>query len=434
MLSEKQKYGLEKFKNGSNIFITGPGGSGKTFFIKQILLSSNPRTTQICALTGCATILLQAENEKASTIHSWSGVGIGKGEWNDILKKIKKNREVKNRWLETSVLIVDEISMMSAELLELLNYVAQNLRKSEQVFGGIQIVFSGDFFQLPPFNNEKFCFESPLWKKLFHQDCCIEFDQIFRQSDNRFQDILNEIRVGKLSPSSEVILRKHLHRKVENQNVLTKIFPLRKKVDDINNFFYSKIKEKEKIYKLYQDTSARHYISSNLSIPPQKLEKISNVVIQKEIAKLIKDNGCSTTLSLKKGCPVMCLVNLNVENGICNGSQGIVTNTDFNGPTVRFLNGISLKIPLQFYQSKEHPSIVIGQYPLALSWAMTIHKVQGATLDAAEMDIGSGVFTYGQSYVALSRLRSLEGLYLKAFSRETIKAHPKVVEFYKQFS
>ena len=130
----------------------------------------------------------------------------------------------------------------------------------------------------------------------------------------------------------------------------------------------------------------------------------------------------------------MCLVNLNVENGICNGSQGIVTNTDFNGPTVRFLNGISLKIPLQFYQSKEHPSIVIGQYPLALSWAMTIHKVQGATLDAAEMDIGSGVFTYGQSYVALSRLRSLEGLYLKAFSRETIKAHPKVVEFYKQFS
>ena len=94
-----------------------------------------------------------------------------------------------------------------------------------------------------------------------------------------------------------------MHRKVENQNVLTKIFPLRKKVDDINNFFYSKIKEKEKIYKLYQDTSARHYISSNLPIPPQKLEKISNVVIQKEIAKLIKDNGCSTTLSLKKGCP-----------------------------------------------------------------------------------------------------------------------------------
>jgi ATP-dependent DNA helicase PIF1 len=434
MLSIKQEYGIEKFKNGSNIFITGPGGSGKTFFIKKILQLSHSDKIQICALTGCATILLQAENEKASTIHSWSGVGIGKGEWKDILKKIKKNREIKNRWLETSILVIDEISMMSGELLELLNYVAQNLRKSEKIFGGIQVVFSGDFFQLPPFNNEKFCFESPLWKKLFHPDCCIEFDQIFRQSDNHFQNILNEIRIGKLSASSETILRKHLHRRVQNQNVLTKIFPLRKKVDDINNFFYSKIKEEEQTYTLYQDTTSKHYVSSNLPIPSHKLETINKGTIQKEVAKLIKDNACSPLLSLKKDCPVMCLVNLDVENGICNGSQGIVIRTDPDGPTVRFLNGLTLKIPLQFYQSKEYPSIVIGQYPLVLSWAMTIHKVQGATLDAAEMDIGSGIFTYGQSYVALSRLRSLEGLYLKAFSRETIKAHPKVVEFYKQFS
>ena len=126
----------------------------------------------------------------------------------------------------------------------------------------------------------------------------------------------------------------------------------------------------------------------------------------------------------------MCTFNIDLENGICNGSQGVILNFNGKNPTVKFSNGIEMAVPYQYYQNEEYPTLVVGQIPLCLAWAMTIHKIQGATLDIAEMDLGKSIFEYGQSYVALSRIRTLNGLYLSEFYPHRIKANPLVKEFY----
>jgi ATP-dependent DNA helicase PIF1 len=154
-----------------------------------------------------------------------------------------------------------------------------------------------------------------------------------------------------------------------------------------------------------------------------------------EIENLKNNTPCEKILKLKKGSNVLCCANLDLDSGICNGSQGIVTRIEELGEAtiieVRFANGITRVIEPHWWQSEEYPCIAIKQYPLLLSWAMTIHKIQGATLDMAEIDIGSSIFEYGQTYVALSRIKSLNGLYLSDFNPNKIKPNPKVINFYK---
>jgi ATP-dependent exoDNAse (exonuclease V) alpha subunit len=154
-----------------------------------------------------------------------------------------------------------------------------------------------------------------------------------------------------------------------------------------------------------------------------------------EIDNLLGNMPCTKSFSLKKGATVMCTYNLDVDNGICNGSQGIVIDiVQRNGmwsPLVKFHNGLTLFMERQYWQSDEFPTIAVGQIPLCLAWAMTIHKIQGATLAFAEMDLGNTIFENGQIYVALSRIQSLEGLYLSAFHAHKIRANAKVIEFYK---
>lgn len=434
--SNEQEIAYEKFKQGKNIFITGPGGCGKTFFIQTIFKKEQEnKTINVCALTGCAAVLLDCQ---ATTIHSWSGIGIGKDDKEQILKRIAKKSDVRQRWKQVDVLIVDEVSMMSMTILELLDYIARNVRKSYRPFGGIQIIFSGDFYQLPPMNDDAFCFQSPLWNDLFSKECCIEFKQIFRQKDQDFRSVLNEIREGNLSANSEKILENFLNNTSLSNSELTKLFPLKYKVEKINEICYKDLKEEEVEYPLQVKTNEIRYIHSFQYIPLKKQKTPTKKQQEIEIDKLIKENGCSPMIRLKKGSLVMCLANLNVEAGICNGSQGIITGFNKQGPIVKFKNNgsvdIEMTVPLQQYQSKTFPSIVISQYPLCHAWAMTIHKIQGTTLDSAEIDIGNEIFTYGQSYVALSRLKSFDGLHLKAFSKKNIIAHPKVKEFYNSLA
>jgi ATP-dependent DNA helicase PIF1 len=151
---------------------------------------------------------------------------------------------------------------------------------------------------------------------------------------------------------------------------------------------------------------------------------------------LQSNSPCVPILQLKKGAVVMCTVNLDMEHGICNGSQGIVVDilTPSNGPpipVVKFSNGLVRQIQVHHWQSDEFPTIAIGQIPLCLAWALTIHKIQGATLTLAEMDLGSSIFECGQTYVALSRIKSLDGLYLSSFHPQKIRAHSKVMRFYQ---
>jgi ATP-dependent DNA helicase PIF1 len=328
--------------------------------------------------------------------------------------------------------------MMSVKILELLDFIGKNIRGNEKPFGGIQLLFSGDFYQLPPIENDSFCFESPLWNKIFKKENQIEFKTIFRQKDDTFQNILNEIRVGTLTKENEIILKRYLNRNHKEVKP-AKLYPLRYKVDNMNNTLYNNLESKEYIYPMIKNINTKKYLHNNTAIPSSILEKcnrLSKEQIEKEIQNLMITNQIMDELKIKEGSIIMCTSNLDVENGICNGSQGVVEDCSatLEGPTVRFYNGKKIKLNLHYIQSDDYPIISIGYYPICYAWAMTIHKIQGTTLDCAEIDIGNNVFTYGQSYVALSRLKSLDGLYLKEISKEKITVHPKVKEFYSNLT
>ena len=172
--SKEQQIAYDKYIAGNNIFITGPGGTGKTALIRHIQKdASNKRINiQVCALTGCAAVLLEC---KAKTIHSWAGIGLGNGTIENIINKIIKNKYIKVRWTEIDILIIDEVSMMSQKIFEMLDIIGKVVRRNQKPFGGIQIIFSGDFYQLPPVGSKddletiKFCFESPLWFETFNK-------------------------------------------------------------------------------------------------------------------------------------------------------------------------------------------------------------------------------------------------------------------------
>ena len=433
---EQQKVYNLWSKGRENIFISGPGGCGKTRLIQYIYEKNkilSDKKLQVCAMTGCASVLL---NCNAVTIHSWSGIRLGKDEPEEILARIEKSYLLKQRWKKTQSLIIDEISMMSVKILELLDFIGRNIRKNEKPFGGIQLLFSGDFYQLPPIEDDGFCFESPLWNKIFKKENQIEFKSIFRQKDDIFQNILNEIRVGSLTKDNEIILKRYLNRNPTEVKP-AKLYPLRYKVDKMNNSLYNDLDTKEFIYPLVKNLNTRKYLHNNTNIPTSILEKCNRLTkeqIEKEIENLMITNQIVDELKIKKGSIIMCSSNLDVENGICNGSQGVIEECDLDGPTVKFYNEKRMKLDLHYIQSDNYPTISIGYFPICFAWAMTIHKIQGTTLDCAEIDIGDNVFTYGQSYVALSRLKSLDGLYLKQISKEKISVHPKVKEFYSNLT
>ena len=210
--NDRQLSAFNKYIAGENVFITGPGGSGKSYFIQQLYKHAcdNHKRIQITAMTGCAAILLESA---AKTLHSWANIGLATGDPEEISNKIRKSILKRANWTNTEILVVDEVSMMSQKILELLDLIGKKTRRNQKPFGGIQVIFSGDFYQLPPVGSNddqaasNFCFESPLWNTIFPIQNQIELEFIFRQEDEIFKKILNEIRHGKLFKSSLTILQ-----------------------------------------------------------------------------------------------------------------------------------------------------------------------------------------------------------------------------------
>jgi ATP-dependent DNA helicase PIF1 len=446
-LSLEQKYALQKFKRGENLFITGPGGTGKTTLIRYLINSAkeDKKNVQVCALTGCAAVLL---NCGARTIHSWSGIRLGRGEPKQLIDTIIRKKRLLKNWRSVKVLIIDEVSMMSKKIFNLLNEIGKRARLSKLPFGGIQIIFTGDFFQLPPVGNnmedpgsENFCFESDSWLEVFKKENHIELTTIFRQSDLDYINILNEIRKGKLSEKNIKILENYVGRGYVNtdntQFIPTKIFPTRVKADYVNNMMFKKLDEDEYHFEFLLKTDCKTMLDSGELFTEEQLlkcERMTHEEMEYEIDNLKSNTACEQLLKLKKGANVLCRANIDIDNGICNGSQGIITRIEERGNgtiiEVKFTNGLTRIIEPHWWQSEEYPCIAVKQYPLSLSWAMTIHKIQGATLAMAEIDIGNAIFEYGQTYVALSRIQSLNGLYLSAFNPGKIRSNPKVIDFY----
>jgi ATP-dependent DNA helicase PIF1 len=445
ILSEEQEDALNKFKRGENLFITGPGGTGKTFLIKE-LINNTTKKVQVCALTGCAAILLQCN---ARTIHSWSGIKLAKGEIEDIVNSISNNKYQRKTWRTTHVLIIDEVSMMSKKIFDLLNIVAKTCRNNIKPFGNMQVVFLGDFYQLPPVSksddedNNKFCFESDSWFDVFPKQNHILLTKIFRQDDIEYKDILMNIREGIFDEKTKEILEKRkikFDKDDKEQDNIIKIFPLKMKVDTVNIKNFLKLEGEEYTSDIVIKTDVTEHIDTGKVISEKDIDaykRASPKQVEFEINYIRGNSPSVSELKLKVGARVMCIINLDMENEICNGSQGIVEEIIKDSENkmrliiVKFDNGIRREICKHGWQSEVYPNIVMYQFPLILAWAITIHKIQGATLDKAIMDIGDSIFEYGQTYVALSRIKKLEGLYLTALNINKIKVNPKVYEFYK---
>jgi len=435
-LSKEQQIAFDKYVQGHNIFITGPGGSGKSALIRLINDHAYKKFKGIyvTAMTGCAAVLL---NCKAKTLHSWAGIGLGNGTIEQLVTKIKKNKFAKALWKSTDILVVDEVSMLSLKLFNVLNAIGKAVRNNPNPFGGIQLIFSGDFFQLPPVGDkdetdtQRFCFESEDWNNVFNPHCQIQLVKIFRQTDETYSTILNQIREGKIKRRSNDLILQYVGRPFAANLVAepTKLFPTRVKVENINNTKMSALQSDEKEFKI-------KYLKDLEMTRAERAMRCdyTDKDIQMELEFLASNLICEKEMKLKVGAQVMSIINIQSDRGldVCNGSQGIITGfCAVSGcPQVKFNNGIEMIMTRNIWQSDKIPGIGVAQVPLILAWALTIHKSQGATLDAAEIDVGSGIFECGQTYVALSRVKNLDGLYLTSFDASKIRINKKVKEFY----
>lgn len=464
-LSDEQRAVFEHILKGNNVFLTGGAGTGKSFLIQNIKnhlpsikgARENPewsnqtealqsttttRTLQVSesaarglslvmpkllrirvtALTGCAALLL---GSGAKTLHSWAGIGKGQGTVQELCAKIRRGRANRN-WLTTDLLIIDEVSMLTAELLEKLDAIGKRLRANPAPFGGIQVVFVGDFFQLPPVVRDAvggqgvFAFQSPVWRTLFTPECEITLKQIHRQSDPVFQKLLSEIRHGKMTPEAECIIRSRMGLNWQSSQIRpTLLFPRRAEVDMINENNLRALKGKKYTYK------------ADLIFGDKLPSTFKNTApeFQQALEAMDRDAPYLPELTIAEGAQVMLVYNLDLERGLSNGSRGVVVGFDAeagNIPIVEFRNKIRMPIGRQTWEVEDYEGVFRTQIPLRLAYACTIHKSQGASIDCVLIDIGPSTFEYGQAYVALSRARTLEGLYIHDFVPDAVRAHPAV--------
>jgi ATP-dependent DNA helicase PIF1 len=426
-LSPEQTAAIAAAKAGKSLFITGPGGTGKSYLLRELVRELKQMGLQVAltALTGCAALLLSNMPEmqtKAKTLHSWAGIGLGRGSLESLVRGIVTNYHKKKNWVKTDVLIVDEVSMLTPGLLELLDKVGRHVRKKPFVpMGGLRVIFVGDFHQLPPVSREDpdkmFAFQSPVWNQLVQET--IQLRTVFRQADPVFQTILEEARRGALSADSYERLEARKLTSWKGQQIRpTLLFTRNADVDAIN----------EKQFEKLPGPAVTFKAKTRFSRPDQTEEGLA-----KFIEFMDKDAPYEAILELKVGAQVMLVRNVDPDMDLVNGSRGVVLRfSEATGwPIVKFAGGATVEVKPIEWESDTEPSFWREQIPLRLAWASTIHKAQGASLDSALVDIGRATFEFGQAYVALSRVRNLEGLWVYDLDATAFKVHPAVEAFYK---
>jgi ATP-dependent DNA helicase PIF1 len=325
------------------------------------------------------------------------------------------------RWIDLDVLIIDEISMLSPELFDKLELTARSLRHDTRPFGGIQLILTGDFLQLPNISQkDMFCFDAESWEKCIGNNV-VYLDVNFRQEgDDDYQLCLSEVRNGILSDKTISILKGRENAVLVNDHGIlpTKIYSLNRDVDEENQMQNDLLFEKNPELQ-FIGFELNKTIHKKVYSPDEKIKKACNAPL---------------TLELCVGSQVMLLYNMDLESKLVNGSRGVVVDFQDDDPVVRFLTGERRVIGRKTWEIEENNELVITvtQIPLKLAYATTVHKSQGATIDYAEINM-NGIFEYGQAYVALSRVKSLSGLSIKNFNPDVIKSHPKVIEFYSKY-
>jgi ATP-dependent exoDNAse (exonuclease V) alpha subunit len=409
----KQSTALTVLKTGANVFLTGEAGSGKTYTINLFkdFLRSKYKTVAVTASTGIA-----ATHINGITIHSFSGLGIKEKIEQKDLDTIASKKHVVDQIQNADVLIIDEISMLSAQVLDNVERIISYIRGGvfdDRAFGGMQVIFVGDFYQLPPVDKKgiaKFAFESDAWKKAKPVTCYL--DEQHRQSDPVFTDILNSLRHGTITEEHKRLICANNVSEIPK----TKLFTHNRDVDDLNEKELRKMDGDAYIYDMqYNENSWNKFLIETLK------------------------KGCLSpeTLILKKGALVMFTRNnfKDGETNYVNGTIGTVIDLDGTCITVRTKQGAVIHLTERAKWSigeDEDEKASISQFPLRLAWAVTIHKSQGMSLDSAVIDL-SNCFEYGQGYVALSRVCSLCGLFLEGINPMAFKMHPQVIEQDKLF-
>jgi ATP-dependent exoDNAse (exonuclease V) alpha subunit len=380
------------------VFLTGSAGTGKTYVLNKYIqyLKARKVPVSITASTGIAATHLQG-----TTIHAWSGIGIKDSLSLRNLRDLKEKKYLKKHIEKTKVLIIDEISMLHKKQFDLVNEVLQFFRENDKAFGGIQVVLCGDFFQLPPIgtsgetNRDKFCFMSQSWLNA-NLSICYLTDQ-YRQTDSELNDILNEIRQGTISERSVALLQSS--KDFIDSEEPTRLYTHNIDVDRINTAHIAEIKGRKKLFKAK--------VKGNLKLA----ETIKRSIMAPE------------TLELKKDAKVMFVKN-NYEKGYLNGSLGKVLRYNDDGyPVIQLNNGYEITAEPEDWRIEDEAGKLLVSYvqvPLRLAWAITVHKSQGMTLDSAVMDL-SKTFEKGQGYVALSRVKGMDGLQLKGFNSTALE-------------
>jgi ATP-dependent DNA helicase PIF1 len=409
----KQDEAFSLLKMGKNIFLTGAAGAGKTYLLNKYInyLKDHKVEVAVTASTGIAATHLQGK-----TLHSWSGIGIRDHLTEKDLEKLLTSKHIKRHYKKTKVLIIDEISMLHKHQLDMVDTIARYILESAEAFGSMQIVLCGDFFQLPPISSastgeeKQFAFEADAWRTGKFQVCYLH--EQHRQGDDPLLGILNDIRGGTAGEHTKVPLRTRYKKEPQGATKATKLYSRNINVDVINENELAHINAAEKIFTM---------TTQGFSALVEGLKK-SCLAVEK--------------LKLKVGAEVMFIKNDTLGRYV-NGTRCVVTGfekSDAGWPIVKtFDNKIIIAAGEEWkYEDNFIVRAIIGQVPLRLAWAITIHKSQGMTLDAAEIDLGDA-FEPGMGYVALSRVRSLNGLKLMNLNEMALRVHPRILQQDKTF-
>ncbi|HUB92939.1 MAG TPA: HRDC domain-containing protein [Verrucomicrobiae bacterium] len=400
----RQAQALRVLLDGNSVFLAGAPGAGKTYVLNDFIRRAN-RAGRIVAVT--ASTGIAATHIGGTTIHSWSGLGIRDSLTDWDRQGLTQNDRLTKRYNGADVLVIDEVSMLHGHRLDMVNEVAKLLRKSDEPFGGLQVVLVGDLFQLPPISRgsdaSDFVHLSAAWTELSPKICYLT--EQHRQTNDALLDLLEAMRRGDVSELHEAALSERLSASRPNDTVATRLYSHNIDVDSVNDRYLQNLTDESKVYVAQTTGQAA------------KVEQLQKSVLAPE------------RLELKKGAEVMFVAN-NFSAGFVNGTRGRVVDFDGKAPVVELSGGREIKVEPHSWKLDEdgRTRAEVSQLPLRLAWAITIHKSQGMSLDAAEIDL-SRSFTPGMGYVALSRVRSMDGVFLMGINQMSLAMHPMIFDF-----